>query len=180
MPITLVIPESKEMYDESTNTFVRFPAATIEIEHSLISLSKWESKWHKPYLSKDKRTAEEELDYVRCMTLTKNVDPNAYYGLTKANLEEIRAYVNDSMTATTFRESDKKSRQIITNELIYHWMIECGIPFECQKWHLNRLLTLIRVRTEMKQDPKKIPKKDLYKRNTDLNKARRAAMNSKG
>ena len=121
---------------------------TILLEHSLVSLAKWESHWKKPFLSKDQKTRAETIDYIRCMTLTANVNREFYNTLTQENINAVNAYINDSMTATTFYDGGKTkspSREIITAELIYYWMVSLQIPFECQNWHLNRLLTLIRV-----------------------------------
>lgn len=177
--LQITIPAS-EQYDEVNNRFIYTKEQTITMEHSLVSLSKWESKWHKPFLTKDTKTREEMLDYYRCMTLTQNIDPSVFYGLTKDNETAINNYMQDKMTATWFSKTDQKpNREIITSELIYYWMIALEIPVEFQKWHLNRLLTLIRVCNE-KNSPKKMSKNDLRRRNKSLNAARRAAMHTKG
>lgn len=173
---------ANESWDELREEFVTNKEQTLQLEHSLVSLSKWESKWHKSFLNARGMTTEELLDYVRCMTLTQNVSPDIYYRITNAQIDEIRAYINAPMTATTFSEDkrSKPSREIITSELIYHWMIDAGIPFECQKWHLNRLLTLIRVRNVKNSKPKPMGKKALMSRNTALNAARRNQLHSRG
>lgn len=179
--LKIEIPFS-EGWDENAQEFVTFKGQTLVLEHSLVSLSKWESKWHKPFLDNKKMTVEELIDYVRCMTITQNVDPQAYNFLTTDNFKRINEYINDSMTATFFRdEKSKPNREIITSELIYYWMISLGVPFECQKWHLNRLLTLIRV-CEIKNSAsvKKTPKSKLISRNAELNAARRKAWNTRG
>ena len=154
------------------------------MEHSLVSLSKWESRWHKPFLSsKNKtKTQEEILDYIRCMTLTQNVDPNVYYNLSRENCEKIQAYIDDPMTATTFNEINKPktNSEIITSELIYYWMIAYNVPVEFEKWHLNRLLTLIKVCSIKNAPPKKMSKREIMNRNAALNASRRKAHNSKG
>ena len=172
-----------ELYNSATNEFITTKGQTITIEHSLVSLSKWESKYHKSWLSKFPETYQEFLDYVICMTLTQNVDPNVYNFLTKENVQDIMNYIKEPMTATTIRERPGKgsSHQIITAELIYYWMIFYGIPVEFQKWHLNRLMMLIRVCGEM-EDPKKkkMGPMDLAMRNSSLNNARRAALHTKG
>ena len=144
--IRITIPKS-ESWDEVKQEFVSVKEQTLQLEHSLVSLSKWESKWCKPFFSKQEKTYEETMDYIKCMTLTQNVDPNVYLHLTEANITQINKYIEAPMTATTFYEDKNgaKSREIITSELIYYWMIALNIPFECQKWHINRLLTLIRV-----------------------------------
>lgn len=178
--LTLTLP-GVEQFDELTQEFSYTKGQTIQLEHSLLSLSKWESKWEKPFLSKDDKTTEETLDYIRCMTLTQNVDPNIYRNLSKENVEEIKKYIDAPMTATTFSE-DKgpKNREIITAELIYYWMIAQNIPMECQKWHLNKLLTLIRVCSIKNAPSKKMSPKAVMNRNASLNAARRKAMGTRG
>ena len=180
MPKIITIP-SAELWDSKNEKFVYTKEQTIVLEHSLVSLSKWESKWHKPFLGKEKKSAEETLDYIRCMTLTQNVDPGVYRYLTNKNIEEINDYIDDVMTATWFGDDKnaKPSNKTITSELLYYWMISLNIPFECQKWHLNRLITLIKVCNEENKPKKKISKKEAYSRNSALNAARRAKLNSK-
>lgn len=171
----------KEMYNESTGEFIESKGQTLVLEHSLVSLSKWESKWCKPFMSNDERTDEELLDYIRCMTITQNVNPSIYYSLTYENIQAVNAYIKAPMTATTFRDSAKgRSREIITSEIIYYWMISLGIPFECQKWHLNRLLTLINVCSIKNTPPKKMGKSEAMAQQRQLNAARRAKLHSKG
>lgn len=171
-----------ELWDEVNETFITTKETTIQLEHSLVSLSKWESKWHKPFLKKDAKTVEETLDYIRCMTLTQNVDPNVYKFLTQENIDEINNYIEDSMTATWFAKDDnaKPNREVITSEILYYYMIALNIPFECQKWHLNRLITLIRVCSAKNQPDKKLSKKQALKNQAAINAARRKALNSKG
>jgi hypothetical protein len=178
--LTIVIPAA-EQFNEGNNEFVTSRAHTLQLEHSLVSLSKWESKWKKPFLSKGEKTIDETIDYIRCMTITQNIDDKDYDLLTNGNLKDVREYIEMEMTATTF-SSDKKTinREIITAEVIYYWMIALNIPFECQKWHLNRLLTLITVCNIKNTPPKKSSKKEIARRNTSLNAARRQAMHSEG
>lgn len=182
LQITIPAPVSEE-WDAKKEEFVYRiigKSYTLCLEHSLISISKWESKWHKPFLSSEK-TDEEFLDYIKCMTLTNNVPDAAYEQLTKENVDEIMKYVNDPMTATTFSKENKKtSREIITSEIIYSWMITLKIPVEFEKWHIRRLLTLIRVCEIKNSPPKKMSKKEIMSRNTALNAARRKQFNSKG
>lgn len=179
--LAIVVP-ARELWDERTNTFVSTKEQKLVLEHSLVSVSKWESKWHKPFLTKEPKTAEETIDYIKCMTLTQNVDPNIYFSLTPENYKEVDDYIGNSMTATWFREDPnaRPSREIITSEIIYYWMIALEIPFECQKWHLNRLLTLIRVCNEKNKAPQKMSKRDAAKSNAALNAARRARTGSSG
>lgn len=179
--ITVTIPAT-EAFDEVKGEFIYTKEQTLQLEHSLISISKWESKWCKPFISNDDKSSEEILDYVKCMTLNPNVDDSVYRFLTKANMKTINDYIDAPMTATTFFEekNGKRNREIITSELIYYWMIALNIPFECQKWHLNRLLTLVRVCNIKNQPPKKMSKKDIMSRNASLNAARRQKFNSKG
>lgn len=160
--LQITIP-SQELWDERHERFIQTKEQTIRLEHSLVSLSKWESKWHKPFLNEKNKTEPEIRDYVRCMTITQNVDPNLYFSLTKENIDEINAYIEDPHTATTIREEKQnvRNREFITSELIYYWMIALNIPFECQTWHLNRLLTLIRVCNIKNNPPKKRSQRDI-------------------
>ena len=180
--LTIDVPISPEGWDDEKQEFVEPKTQTLQLEHSLVSLSKWESKWHKPFYSKKELTSEELLDYIRCMTLTKNADPDVYNHLTEKNVKEIKDYIDDPMTATTFSKDGKGpgNGEIVTSELIYYWMIASNIPFECQKWHLNRLITLIRVCGVKNTPPKKRSKRDIMSRNAALNAARRKQMNTKG
>lgn len=178
--LRITIPAT-EQWDERKQEFISTKECSLQLEHSLVSLSKWESKWHKPFLGKDEKTEEEIIDYVRCMTITQNVDPTVYYALNAKNVQAIKDYIDDPMTATTFRETGGKSNnEIITAELIYYWMVALQIPFECQKWHLNKLLTLIRVCNIKNQPDKKMDPKQVMKQNAALNAARRKKMNTKG
>ncbi|MDD3288114.1 MAG: hypothetical protein PHX43_03815 [Alphaproteobacteria bacterium] len=179
--LRITAPET-EQYDEKSGEFVIFKAQPLQLEHSLVSLSKWESKWKKPFLGKGEKTIEETIDYVKCMNLTQNVAPEVFSRLTTDNLKEIRLYLADSMTATTLPKSHKQVgvKETITSELVYYWMVSLNIPFECQKWHLNRLLMLINVCNVKSSKPKKMSQKELASRNASLNAARRKAMNSGG
>lgn len=177
--LLLTIPPI-EMFNEKTSEFVYSKEIKISLEHSLVSLSKWESRWNKPFLSKDNKTLEETIDYIRCMTITQNVDPEVYFRLTDENINTINKYIESPMTATTFSDNGHSSREIITSELIYYWMISLNIPMECQKWHLNRLLTLIRVCNIKNAPAKKMSRREIMNRNAALNAARRKKLNSTG
>lgn len=181
MPLPIHIP-GKDLFDERSGKFIIVKETNILLEHSLISISNWESKWHKPYLSADKKTAEEFFSYLQCMCLTKNVDPNVFYAIDAEGVRKISEYIADPMTATTFKRRDqKKNREIITSELIYFWMTNFNIPFEpCQKWHLNRLLTLIEVASIKNQPPKKMGKREAARERAALNASRRAKYNTRG
>ena len=179
--LTIKIP-AMEQWDELTETFVSTKEQTLQLEHSLVSISKWESKWCKPFLDNlIEKTVEEEIDYIKCMTLTQNVDPNIYRNLSNDNLNEIHKYIESPMSATTIPKQNKGGiREIITSEIIYYWMISLNIPFECQKWHINRLIKLIEVCNIKNQSPKKMSKRDIMSRNAAINAARRNKLNSKG
>lgn len=179
--LQITIP-AVEQWDEANQEFVNLKEQTLQLEHSLVSISKWESKWNKAFLSSKEKSVEETIDYVRCMTLTKNVKPEIYNFLTADNLSEINRYIDAPMTATYFMEDESKSggRETITSELIYYWMIALNIPFECQKWHLNRLLTLVKVCNIKNAPPKRKSKQDIMRRNAKLNAERRKKMHSKG
>ena len=171
-----------ESFNNETQEFVYGKEAILQLEHSLVSISKWESKWHKAFLGKQEKTNEEVVDYIRCMTITQNVDPDIYYRLSAENIELINNYIDDPMTATVINEMPgrSKSREIITSELIYYWMIAYNIPVEFQKWHLNRLLTLIRVCSIKNSPPKKMSAREVMANNTKLNAERRKMLNSRG
>lgn len=180
--LQITIP-SRELWDESRDEFVITKEQTLQLEHSLISISKWESKWQKAFLTKQEKTLEESIDYIKCMTLNQNIDPSVYNYLTNDNIRQINAYIDSPMTATYFSE-EKSGKgghgEQITSELIYYWMIALQIPFECQKWHLNRLLTLVRVCNIKNQPPKKRSRREIMSRNAALNAARRKQMNTRG
>ena len=171
-----------ELYDEVNNVFITTKPCTLRLEHSLVSISKWESKWKKPFLDPKTKSQEESIDYIKCMTLNQNVDPNVYLGITAEQMETINEYVSDNKTATWFRDSDKKSpnRNVVTSELVYYWMASYQIPFETQKWHFSRLMTLIHIFNVKNQEPKKMSKNEILARNKALNEARRAKLHTKG
>ena len=181
--LQLTIHISPEGWDEQKQEFVEPKVCVLRLEHSLLSLSKWESKWCKPFLSSKEMSYEETLDYIKFMTITQNVKPEVYSRITSEHVRLIRDYINAPMTATTFREmpNQKHSREIITAELIYHWMISFNIPFDpCQKWHLNRLLTLIRICSVKNQSPGQTNQRELMRNNAQLNAARRKQWNTRG
>lgn len=172
-----------EFFDEKRKEFVSRKEQTLQLEHSLVSLRKWESKWHKPFLSKTDKTLEEVIDYIKCMTITQNVKPETYELLTDKDLIAINEYIHDPMTATTFSEDPmggKANKEVITAELIYYWMIVNDIPSSYEKWHLNSLLTLIRVCGVKNAPPKKVGKRDRISQYSALNAARRKKYNSRG
>lgn len=171
-----------EYYDEDTESFVETKSQALSLEHSLVSLAKWESKWKKPFLGKEPRTPAESADYVRCMTLTQNVNPEAYDNIPPEVFQQVDEYINDSMTATWFnnRQQKRSRSEVITAELIYYWMVALNIPFECQKWHLNRLITLIQVCNLKNAPEKKMSKKQILENNRALNESRRQQMRTKG
>ena len=179
--LQIVIPK-QEFWDERNNEFIDVKETTLTLEHSLVSVSKWEAKWCKPFLSKDPKTTEETIDYIKCMTLTQNVSPDVYRYLTPKNIKEIQNYIENPHTATTIYENQNgpRSHEVVTSELIYYWMTALNIPWESQKWHLNRLLTLIRVCNIKNNPPKKMSQRDLMSRNAALNAARRQRLHTKG
>jgi hypothetical protein len=181
--LQIVVPAS-ELFDEKTETFIKTKETTLRLEHSLLSISKWESKWCKPFLAKtknDRRTPKEMLDYIKCMSLVGNVPDEVFNALTPENMTAINNYINHPMTASTVadRPGSPGRTEVITSELIYYWMVAYNIPFECEKWHINRLIMLIRI-CNAKQNPQKISSRDLAKRNRELNAARRKALHTKG
>lgn len=180
--LQLAIPES-EFYDERLSEFVYVKATVLLLEHSLISISKWESNWEKPFLSKDEKTNEELIDYIRCMTVNSSVDPNVYLCITPAHVRQVISYIDKKMTATWFSDDGKQGGrgEVVTSELVYYWMTAFNIPFNpCEKWHLNRLLTLIRICSVKNAPPKKRSKREMMAQRSALNAKRRAQFNSKG
>lgn len=170
-----------EQWDEVKQEFIYTKSQALQLEHSLVSLSKWEAKWCKPFLTEELKTSEETLDYIRCMTLTQNVSAKVYTCLSLKNFSEINDYIESPMTATTINELQRgRSSEGITSELIYYWMIALNIPFECQKWHLNRLLMLIKVCNIKNTPPNQMSQSQILSRNAALNAARRKQLNSKG
>lgn len=181
--LQIVVPDT-EFWDSDKQEFLSMGKdQVLQLEHSLVSISKWEAKWNKEFLGKEK-TDEELLDYIRCMTLTQHVHPLAYHCITRENFKAIVDYIDAPMTATKFHAvpglTKTRSNEPITSELIYYWMISYNIPFECQKWHLNRLLTLIRVCSVKNQPQKKLSPREIMTRNAALNASRRKALNTRG
>lgn len=176
--------QDTQLWDEEKEEFINVKGQTLQLEHSLLSLSKWESKWCKPFITEKNKTFEETMDYVKCMTLKPNVDDNVYKCLTAENIAAIDQYINHPATATTFsnniKGSGKSSKEILTAELIYYLMVTFNIPFECQKWHLNRLITLIKICEIKNQPPSKMSKGDVLRNQAAINAARRKQLNSKG
>ena len=179
--LTIVIPGS-EFYDAEAERFIAMPESVIEFEHSLFSMSKWESIFEKPFLDSGEKTGEEIAAYIKAMILTKNVSWDVLSSLSQENLTKINEYINAKMTATWFNdhETKVKGKEIITTELIYYWMISFNIPFECQHWHLNRLLTLIKIFSIKNSDPKKMSRSEIMARNRALNAQRKAKLGTTG
>lgn len=172
-----------EWFDDRNNSFGATKETTLQLEHSLVSIHKWEQKWNKPFLGKDQKTMEQCIDYIRCMTVTTNVDPMVYNGMTPELFEEVNNYIEAPMTATWFSSKEtgrSYSHKTVTAEVIYNWMIQLGIPWECRKWHLNTLLTLIRVCNADNAPRKKQSRRDMLSQRAALNNARRARLHTKG
>lgn len=179
--LRITIPGT-ELWDESKEEFIYTEERTLELEHSLVSLSKWESKWCKSFIFSKNITAEESLDYIKCMTLTPDVEDEVYNALTESDIKKITEYINSSMTATTVNEvkSAKRSREIVTAEIIYYWMISLNIPSEYETWHFNRLITLIKVINAKNAPTKKRSVKDINAEYAALNEANKRRFNTKG
>lgn len=179
--IQVTIPGG-ELFDSKTNEFVNFKTTTVSLEHSLISISKWEAKWKKPFFKNEERSLDEIVDYIACMSLNPNIDHRIFHKISSAEVRRVSDYISDPMTATTFNELEdfKNNKQIVTSELIYYWMIAYNIPFECQKWHINRLLTLIRICGIKNAPPKKTSKAEMMRKRAQINAERRSKLHTKG
>ena len=178
--LEIIVP-ANEIYLPAENRFVAIPSCTLTLEHSLISIAKWEAKWHTPYLNAKKRSSAQEFDYIRCMVVGPVKNDYVFSVLTPENIAQIRAYMEESMTATTFSKGQRStSREVVTAEILYCRMFANNIPMECQKWHLNRLLTLIRVCSIKNAPSKKMGKNSILSRNAQLNAARRQQLNTRG
>lgn len=184
MPKIITVPDQEIFIPP--DRFETIKGTTFKIEHSLVAIAKWEAKWHVPFLDdKTEKTNEMIIDYIKCMTISQNVNPNVYNHLPTEVLQEINDYIDNPMTATWFndqKEGKGKGRtgEVVTSELVYYWMIAQNIPPEYDKWHFNRLMTLIRVCSEKNAPQKKMSKRDILSNNKRLNAARRKAMSSKG
>ena len=180
--LSIIVALEGEMFDEESQEFFPRETTTLELEHSLVSLSKWESKHEKPFLKNEKKTTEETIDYIRCMLITPDVPEEVFSKLSEENIMEINEYIEAKMTATWFSDAPgaPQSRDVITAELIYYWMVVFQIPFECEHWHLNRLFTLIRVCNIKQSKPKKMSRSELAARNRELNAQRKAQLGSSG
>lgn len=179
--LILVVP-GDEMFDEESNTFVTVNDVTLKLEHSLVSLSKWESKHEIPFLNKEEKTTDQVIDYIRYMTITQKVPDEVYSRLSEDNFEEVQEYIDAKMSATWFNEPPgaPQSKEVITAELIYYWMVVFEIPFECEKWHLNRLFTLIRICNIKQSKPMKMSRSEIVARNRELNEQRKKQLGTKG
>lgn len=181
--LTINIQSSEELFDEERQEFTSETICVLKLEHSLVSLSKWEAIHEKPFLGAEEKTHDEMIDYVRAMLLNPDeVDFNSFHSLSQKNFEEIGAHIDAKMTATWFSEAvgAPRTRDVVTSELIYYWMTQFNIPFECDKWHLNRLFTLIRICNIKTAKPKKMSRADIARRNRELNEQRRAQLGTKG
>jgi hypothetical protein len=181
--------DGEEFWDEGKQEFVYTEPIEVKLEHSLVSINKWESKWHVPFLGREhEKTPEEFVDYIRFMILSKNVNEDIIRRIitSESLMKQIHAYMDDSMTATKFSKKQQAAARVnqggefITAELIYYWMVALQIPFECEKWHINKLLTLIQVCNLKNTPPKKMSKQEIYAQNRALNAARRAKYHTKG
>lgn len=169
-----------EWFNEETQEFQYSKPVSLRLEHSLVSIAKWEANWKKPFLSREDKTLEETLDYVKCMTISQNISPDVYTRLGNQEIAKINEYIQEDRTATTIGKSEPPSRRIVTSELIYFWMAQYNIPMECQKWHFSRLMTLLRIASIENAPKKKMSKRAVMSRNRSLNAARRKAMNTRG
>jgi hypothetical protein len=178
-----IIIEGDESFNEETNTFETINDVVLDLEHSLISLSKWESKYQKPFLSSQQKSSEEIFGYLKAMVITPDVDPGVLYRCTQKDINKIQEYIDSSQSATTFGSMPERRGpgEVITSELIYYWIVSFNIPFDCQHWHLNRLFSLIRIcNIKNSKGGKKLSRNDIAVRNRELNDKRRAELGTSG
>jgi hypothetical protein len=182
LTIHVAIGEEQVLEKDNEVLFIDPETTSLDLEHSLVSLSKWEAKWEKPFLSSVEKTDEETFDYIYFMILTPNVPRDFLNLLSNDNIQEINEYINKKMTATWFSnvEEAKKSSEAITSELIYYWMIALNVPIECENWHLNRLITLIRVCNQKNTPPKKMTRAEALAQQREMNAKRRAELGTSG
>jgi hypothetical protein len=171
-----------EYFNEETETFETIGDVELELEHSLVSLSKWESKFKKPFLANESKSIEETHYYIEAMIISPIYPPDFIHGLSQENLNKINDYIESTESATTFGiMPERKGRgEVITSELIYYWMVAFNIPFECEYWHLNRLFALVRICNIKNSKPKKMSRHEIASRNRELNDIRRAQLNTSG
>lgn len=182
--LKLILPKV-ENWDSKKQEFVYDQEVTLELEHSLVTLSKWESKWEKPFLGPEIKSTEETIDYIRCMTLTPDVPPETYHRLSSTHFTQVNSYIDSKMSATWFNEAAgagkaSRSREIITAEIIYYWLDEFKINWEAQHWHLNRLFTLVKVHNQKNVPEKKMSRRDMLSERNRLNAQRKTEMKSQG
>lgn len=177
-----IIIEEDELFNETTSTFEKVERTEFDLEHSLISLSKWESKYQKPFLSSDSKTAEEIFNYIQCMVVSSHLDLDVLYRISQKDIVRIQEYIDSSQSATTFGAMPKSRgpSEIITSELIYYWMVAFNIPFDCEYWHLNRLFALVRICNIKNSPPEELSRNELAQRNQALNAKRRAELGTTG
>lgn len=177
-----LIINQKDYYDELTSEFVKLNGQTIELEHSLLSLSKWESIYQIPFLGPEPKTSEQVMTYIKCMVLTPDVDESIFQHFTQEDLDKIDKYINSKESATTFgiMPQQKGPGEVITSELIYYWMVAFNIPFECEKWHINRLFSLVRICNIKNSKPKKMSRHEIAEQNRALNEQRKKQYNTTG
>jgi len=179
--LKIIVP-GDEFFDESAQEFITKGDVVLELEHSLVSLSKWESIYEKPFLTKEEKTSEEILEYIKCMLIGSEIPSEIFSRFSEDNISQINDYIGAKQSATWFNErtGQPKNREIVTAEVIYHWMIAFQIPLECQMWHLSRLFTLIRVCNVKNSNPKKMGKSEVASRMRELNAQRKAEIGTRG
>ena len=177
--------KGQELFIPDKNEFVTISDQVLKLEHSLVSISAWEEKWHEKFLNPNiQMTQEQVLDYIKCMTLNEDFPEEAYNFLSSEDVKQIKEYMEDPHTATTIntlgQNRKKHTNKVTTAEEIYYMMFSYGIPKECETWHINKLLTLIEVFSVKNGGEKKMSTREIMQQNAALNAARKAKLNTKG
>lgn len=185
-----VINLGDELFDEETNTFLHPVGKKLHLEHSLLSISKWEAEWEIPFLNTDK-TSEQSLSYIKCCVLDDDFDELLLNTLSDKNILDFNAYLSKGMTAKKIIDlrsslSQKRksrrpaSQKALTSEDIYYSMIQFHVWKECEEWPLQRLLSLLQLCSLKSNSTGEMSKSDQAKFYREENARRKAKYHTNG